>query len=434
MVYIYNWCRWTTTYNILVSIKENQTTKETLKSQRKNIMKLLQYANWKQKLPFDNLVYREVKSFSLRLNSYEREIMDMQIDFYRNNFSLLQIMNYFKILKTQPMKESFIKQVLKRQEQILYLPPCLKQHFKTKIKNEFSEYSSFFEIMLEKALSQSEKNIYLPIVKAIMGGFYKPVLKQIKSYKKMPRLQLKSIASYENLARMHIYNLQNDIVLTSIYGRSSIRKTVPISIVDDYGYGEWISKHVTFNTNRLFIYSNNNKLTDAELEHMIYLNVYPGYGYFYNTIFEGNPKICFDNGATYLINGWAMYSMCHSRNSAYSTTRLSEASKIIFNLLNKNLQHGYEETFTYLLGEYPRAKAIEYMLDYTQYPGHYMSYVMGAFAIEQMLLGDFANNPKTFLDNLKGVNCGDFFALYTPKMQKQISKTNIVAKVFKKYE
>lgn len=400
-------------------------------------MKLLPYANWKQKLPFDNIVYKDTKRYSLGLNSYEREIMDTEINFYRTHFSLLQVMKHFKLLKTHEDKEIFIKAVLKRQEHLLYIPNCLKTYFNNKIKTEFSEYKAFFEILLNKALHQSTVNPILPVIKKILGVYYKPVMKKVKKYKRMQpiiiRKKLLKPASYENLARTHIYNLQNDLVLTSMYGRSSIRKTVPISIVDDYGYGEWVSKNVTFNTNRLFIYSNNNKLTDVELEHMIYFNVYPGYGYFYNSVVDNTSRISFDNGANFLINGWAMYAMCHSRNSAYSTARLIEGSKIVQNLLNKNLGKGLEDTYIYLLGEYPKSKAIEYMLDYTQYPGHYMSYVLGAFATEEAITQGFAYNPVDYLLTLSSVNCGDFFALYHPKVQKKIAKTNIVARVSQKF-
>ena len=84
-------------------------------------MRLLSYGNWKQRLPFDNIIYKDVKRYSLRLNSFEREIMDKQINFYRSHFSLIQVMNHFRTLKTKMGKDVFIKAVLKRSENILYL-------------------------------------------------------------------------------------------------------------------------------------------------------------------------------------------------------------------------------------------------------------------------------------------------------------------------
>ena len=121
-----------------------------------------------------------------------------------------------------------------------------------------------------------------------MGDYYKPAMKLVNRYSKIDtNLAIRkkvSPAGYENIARDYIHKCQSDFTLSSIFGRSSFRKNLPISIVDDYGYGEWISKEVSFNTNRFFLYSNHNNLTDIQIEHMVYFNVYPGYGHFYNTI------------------------------------------------------------------------------------------------------------------------------------------------------
>lgn len=68
-------------------------------------MKLLQYSDWKQRIAFDNIVYKDVKRYSLALNTREREIMEIQIDFYRSHFSILQVMKHFTILKTPEEKK-----------------------------------------------------------------------------------------------------------------------------------------------------------------------------------------------------------------------------------------------------------------------------------------------------------------------------------------
>lgn len=400
-------------------------------------MKLLHYRDWKRKLPFDNIVYKDVKRYSLRLNTYERELMDIQIEYYRNNFSLLQVMNHFKTLKTKEEIESFIKSVLKRQEGLHYIPNCLAGYFKKLIKDEYSTYQAFFQILLDKALNKKPQNTYLPIAKAILGDYFKPTLKFINRYSKMDisRAIRKKVppAGYENTARDYIHKLQSDFTLSSIFGRSSFRKNLPISVVDDYGYGEWVSKQVSFNNNRFFLYSNHNNLTDIQIEHMVYFNVYPGYGHFYTTILEDNNKIMFDNGATYLINGWAMYAMCHSESSAYAMSMMSEGSVIAKNLLKKKLDKAYEDIYVYLLGLYPKQKVMTYMINYTQFPGDYMSYILGGFATDLVIKNGFANTPVDYLNNLRTINCGDFFALYSPKMQKKIADTNITAKVVNRF-
>ena len=100
-------------------------------------------------------------------------------------------------------------------------------------------------------------------------------------------------------------------------------------------------------------------------------------------------RIKFDNGATYMLNGWGMYAMCRCRNSAFSTSLLIESSIIAKNLLMKNLAKAYDNLYVYLLGKYPKAKAMDFMRDYTQYPGHYLSYVLGGMAYNQMMINNF---------------------------------------------
>jgi len=84
-------------------------------------MKLLAYSDWKQRIVFDNVIYKDVKRYSLLLNTKEREIMDTQIDYYRHHFSILQVMNSFKLLKTKKEKENFIKIVVKKIENVIYI-------------------------------------------------------------------------------------------------------------------------------------------------------------------------------------------------------------------------------------------------------------------------------------------------------------------------
>ena len=135
-------------------------------------MKLLSYGNWKQRIPFDNIIYKDVKRYSLRLNSYEREIMDKQINYYRSHFSLLQVMKHFKTLKTNIAKDMFIRMVLKRADKILYIPRTLQSYFKKKISDEFKDNKSFFDILLDKGLNQKTNNELIDIVKKRLEYVY----------------------------------------------------------------------------------------------------------------------------------------------------------------------------------------------------------------------------------------------------------------------
>jgi hypothetical protein len=112
---------------------------------------------------------------------------------------------------------------------------------------------------------------------------------------------------------------------------------------------------------------------------------------------------------------------------------MSEGSVICHHLLSKNLEKAYDFIFFYLLSKFPKAKAIRYMVDYTQYPGHYLSYILGGFATDLVIKNHFASTPADYLETLSTINCGDFFALYSPKMQSKIAKSNIVAKVSSKF-
>lgn len=401
-------------------------------------MKILETNDWKYKIPFDNVTYKNVKRYSLMLNTYEREIMNKQIDFFRKHFSILQVMEHFSKLKTKSDKETFIKAVLKRQNNIYFLPNTLKSYMLKKARTEFSEYKAFFEILINKALNQKKTNIIVPLYKSVLLDFYPNVIRLINKYRKQKEIptskKMLKPEAIEYYARDLIHELQFDYKLSQVYGRSSIRRSVPISIVDDYGYGEWISKNVTYNNNRFFIYSNHQRLTDVELRHMVYFNVYPGYAHFYNTVADDKTKnTCFDNGATLILNGWAMYAMCRNKNTAYSQNFLIEGTNIAYMLLKSNLEKAYESVYVYLLGKYPKSKAIDYMLDYTQKPGHYLSYVLGELSIETAFSKGFASIPIEFLNNLKQINIGDYICLYCPKKQKKIGKKIITSRVVDKF-
>lgn len=401
-------------------------------------MKILETKDWKNVIAFDNITYKNVKRYSLMLNTFEREIMEKEIVFYRKHFSIQQVMTHFRKLKTKKDKEIFIKAVLKRQDNIFYLPNEIRSHYLKIIRRDFADAKDFFEILLNKACNQSKVNIVKKLYRDVLGDFYSPVKNLVNKYRKRKETPISKkylkMEAIENTARSLIGELQNDYHLSVIYGRSQIRKSIPISIVNDYGYGEWISKNVSYNNNRFFIYSNNNRLTDIGLKHMVYFNVYPGYAHFYNTV-AGDVKknTCFDNGSTLLINGWAMYAMCHNESSAYSQNLLIEGTNIAHFLLANNIEKGYEHAYNYLLGKYPRNKAIDYMCDYTQYPGHYLSYVLGALAIETSLNKGFAHTPVEFLQNLSTIDCGDYLCLYSPKKQKLMCKKIITAKVVDKF-
>lgn len=401
-------------------------------------MVLLEYDDWKKRLPFDNVLYKDIKRYSLRLNSIERDIMKEEVDFYRSRFSLEQIMTSFTLLKNDVDREKFIRQILKRADKILYMPECLVQHYKSRIKKDFKEFEGFFNLMLDKACGQSTKNPLPNLYKLLLGKYYKPVMSRVKKYAKIGagRTLSKKLKSntYDVCTREYMSKLKIDIVLGTVFGRCTQAGRLPLSVVDDYGNGEWVSKYVSYATDRFFLYTNKKSLTDDQMEYQTLYNVYPGKGHFYSRVLGSNPNICFDNGASILIDGWADYSACHSKGTAYSYSRLGEKSTIAKYILSSNLKRGYKDAWVYIMGRYPKDRAISIMIECSQYLGSYISSCIGHFGIECILNTDFAIGPNDFLDTMSGVDCGDYLAVYHPKIQKKLAETSITARVSKRFD
>ena len=399
-------------------------------------MVLLEYHNWKKRVPFDNTIYKDVKRYALRLNTIERELMNLEIYFYRSRFSLEQVMRSFKYLKKDSEKETFIKAVLKRCDHLLYLPDCLVNYYKAKIKKDFPDFRAFFEIVLNKANKQTDKNPLPALYKPLLGRYYKPIMGKIDKFARIEALRTygKKIKpdAYDAVTRDSMNKLKLDTVLATVFGRCKQAGRLPLSIVDDYGRGAWISKKVSYATDRFFLYTNRKSISDEQIDHMLLYNVYPGKGHFYGTVLEKNNNICFDNGARILIEGWADYAACHSKGMAYSYSMLAERCRMSKYILKKRLKKGYKDAWVYIMSRYPKDRATEIMVDCTQFPGNYLASVIGHFGIEEIIDTDFANGPKDFLEVMGGVNCGDYLAVYHPKVQRKLAETSITARVSKR--
>lgn len=394
--------------------------------------------SWKRELPFGNVAYKNAKRYALRLNTIERELMNIEIDYYRTNFSLEQVMDAFSDIKSNEGKETFIKAILKRSDNILYLPDCMVGYYKSKIKKEFPEFRAFFEILLDKANKKSDKNNLSLLYKPLLGLYYKPIMSKIKKFAGREGIKTynKKVKpdSYEVLARDYLQKLKVDTVVGTIFGQSSVVGRLPVSVVDDYGNGEWVSKQVSYATDRFFLYSNKKSLTDDQLAHQVLANVYPGKGHFYNRVLGSKPNICFDSGASIVIEGWADYASCHSKSMAYSYSKFYEKCFVSRLMLKKRLKKSYEDIWVYLMGRYPKNRALEIMVECTQYPTDYLSSVIGHIGIYEILKTDFAMGPNDLLDVFSGVDIGDYLAVYHPKVQKKLMDTSITAKVSKRLD
>ncbi len=399
-------------------------------------MIVLDIDDWKKKLPFDNVTYKNVKRYALRLNSIERALMNEEIDFYRSHFSLEQVMEAFKSLKTPEEIENFIKVVLKREDNILFLPICLKQHYKNRIKKEFSEFKGFFEILLNRALNASDRNPLHAMYKPLLGNYYKPIMSKIKKFADRETMKTYSRKirpdAYDVVARETLSDVKSDMVLASMFGRSTMVGRLPMTILSDYGYGEWVSKRVSFATDRFYLHDNKKSLTEAQITDQILRNVYPGKAQFYGKILGDKPNICFDSGASIVIEGWADYASCHSKSMAFSYGKFYEKCHVAKLLLKRKLSKPYEEVWAYFMARYPKDRAIDLMVNCAGYPGDYLSSVIGHIGIYEILKTDFAMSPADLLDVFSGVNVGDYLAVYHPKVQRKLMDTSITAKVSKR--
>ena len=392
--------------------------------------------DWKYEIAFDDALYKDVKRYSLKLNAMERLIMEEEIFFYRTHFSFQHVLDVLDRTRDAQDKQAFIKKVTKRVDDIYFMPVDLREYYTKLISTDYSEYKEFLSILLDKALYQGKRNIFLPFYKKILGPYYKTCVKTLKRYADRIEQSVTSrpisLGHVESEARLKLKALSVDTYLHRFWGRNYIRHNIPISVEDVDSFSKWNPQECSYSPNKLTI--SGKRMNEAKLDFDLALTVYPGKAHFYNTVLKDvSQDIKFDCGASFLINGWALFAGWHSKPSSYIRNTKKEYSIIQLNLLNKNLEKAYKDTYVYLLTKYDKRTVNQAMVKLTQYPGLFESYVLGALATEATIDEGFANNPEHYLLTISEINMGDFFSIYTPKMQKKIAKTSITANVARNF-
>ncbi|MBQ9791381.1 MAG: hypothetical protein IJW28_02230 [Clostridia bacterium] len=390
--------------------------------------------DWKYDIAFDDMLYREVRKYSLKLNTLEREIMDEEIAFYRKHFSFEQVIKALRKIYVDEDRVTFLKKIVTRKKDIYYMPIDLRDYYLKIVEKEFKEYKIYLVEIINNALNQSTKNIYVPLYKSILGPYYKDAIKTLKRYAERVEHTYKSPsidkAHLDSMARAKISVLFRDTALHRFWGRDYIKHDIAIAVEDKEGFGRWNPKEASYSKDKLYLYAK--KQTELKLDFDLALNVYPGHAHFYNTVLGNKTEdIRFDRGASFLVNGWALFAGWHSKPSAYIRNMKKEYAILQLCLLNGNLHKAYKQAYMYLLQskKYDQKSIMDYMINFTQTPGLFESYVLGALATESAIEVGFANNPEHYLLTLSEINCGDFFKIYTPKMQKKIAHTSITARV-----
>jgi hypothetical protein len=87
-------------------------------------------------------------------------------------------------------------------------------------------------------------------------------------------------------------------------------------------------------------------------------------------------------------------------------------------MLNGDWQRAITNIYFILLNNMGKDEALKYIIEITQYPGRYESYVMGAIATELLIVKKFATSPMGLIDEYKKRNVADLFALFKPNTNK----------------
>lgn len=363
---------------------------------------------WKYEIPFNNNVYREIKRYSFNLDEDSKNLLDKEIDFYRHNFSLLQIMEAYDKIGFDD-REHFIEVVYKRLDGLLYCPKFLKQYFIDLINSKYRENSEFFIHLLTVATTKKAKNVPLKLYKLILGKYYGKVKKMIMryasrhySYEPKPKI----LDSKKFCQKLHS-TLSTDRITQGIWGE--IDDTIINFYVDNSeGFGRLKSNHFTaVSRDSYTIHEHGNNI-----EYSFYRNIYPGEAHFYNNVLPYHSRNI-DLGSDWLINGWSFFACTHVKKSIHTKNVHSVMGNIMRPILSfSDYGKGLETAYLYMLTKMPKKLAFDTILTITQKVGLYESYVLGGLATELIIDHGFAASPMDLLRRYRRENLGDFFALY----------------------
>lgn len=363
---------------------------------------------WKYKVAFDNNVYKEIKRYGFHLDEDSKKILDKEIEFYRHNFSILQVMEVFDNLP-ESEKNHFKDVVTKRIDGILFCPKPLKQYFIDLINSKYSNDKEFFMFLLTTATTKKCQNVAIPLYKVILGKYYGATKREILKYAKrqyepMPNTKIKDVELFVERLQS---NITNDRLLQGIWGEEDDTKSM-ITYEKASGFGRLNSHH--FNGTPVDFITLHT-LGD-NIEYQYYRNVYPGKAHFFNSVFINQTRN-FDTGSRWVVNGWAMFSSLHARKSTYTKNAKILSANILKPLLTiKNYNTAIEQCYIHMLTRMSHEQAFNNLLYLTQKVGIIESYVLGGIATELVIENGWATSPMDLLRKYRKVNLGDYFALY----------------------
>jgi hypothetical protein len=291
------------------------------------------------------------------------------------------------------------------------------------IKKSFKTHSEFLTEMLNIACSKNGyNNPLLSIYKKVFGCYYRPMRTKIRQYAhRTLRPYSPEHVSGEDvikkLVKGTLNKLRSDSLSLGIWGEFD-PEDVRIDYNNDIGSGKVISKQFYNGSKDTYIIqTNENKITQYQAIYGVYRNVYPGRANLFNNIIP-NRGYNFDSGADYIVNGWSTFSAWHIYPCEYTKYMKILNSKIAYRLLQPDWQKQLSDIYILCLGLMGKDDAINHLIEITQYPGRFESYVMGAIVTELLIKKKFATSPLGLLDEYKKRNVADFFALFKPNTNK----------------
>jgi len=379
--------------------------------------------DWKYKIAFDNDTYKDIVRHTFSYEPKERDILNVQIDFYRKHFTFQQLLKSFRMLNTEEEIAEFKSASYKRKENILYCPKELKQYYLDLINKNYKEHSEFLTEMLLFACKKSGRtNPLMKVYKTIFGVYFKPMKKKLKQYSQR---QLRNYnptfvnneTEIKKIVKGTVNKVQTDPLSLGIWGDSEFGD-IRYELSPDVGSGKVVSKQFYMGSRDTYIIqTNENRITNYQLVYGVYRNIYPGRAHLFNTLIP-DRVYNFDSGADYIVNGWSTFSAWHIYPSEYTRYMKVLNGKIAHEMITGNWQRSITNIYFLLLNSMSKDEVLKYIIEITQYPGRFESYVMGAIVTELLITKKFATSPMGLLDEYKKRNVADLFALFKPNTNK----------------
>ena len=265
-------------------------------------------------------------------------------------------------------------------------------------------------------------NPLMKVYKTIFGVYFKPMKKKLKQYSQR---QLRNYnptfvnneTEIKKIVKGTVNKVQTDPLSLGIWGDSEFGD-IRYELSPDVGSGKVVSKQFYMGSRDTYIIqTNENRITNYQLVYGVYRNIYPGRAHLFNTLIP-DRVYNFDSGADYIVNGWSTFSAWHIYPSEYTRYMKVLNGKIAHEMITGNWQRSITNIYFLLLNSMSKDEVLKYIIEITQYPGRFESYVMGAIVTELLITKKFATSPMGLLDEYKKRNVADLFALFKPNTNK----------------